>query len=129
MIDTETEGNGPLHPPREAGGDGATVEVPAGLLRGLLDRLDRIETNLADVRRAVVEQPPAKDWYSVDEAAQLLGKSKFTIREHCRFGRIDAKKRAAGRGATSEWIISAAELARVGNEGLRPLTKHVPDRL
>ena len=72
------------------------------LMRGLVDRLDRIEAQLGDVRDAVVEKPATKEWYSVDEVAQLLGKSKLTIREHCRFGRIDAKKRQVGRGATSE---------------------------
>ena len=106
-------------------GTGSTDE----LLRGLAERLARIESGLDDVRRAVVEKPAAKDWYSVDEAAQILGKSKLTVREHCRFGRIDAKKRQAGRGATSEWAISHVELVRVQNEGLLPIRKHVPDRL
>ena len=105
--------------------DDAAIE----LLRGLMDRMERLESSLADVRRAVVEKPPTKEWYSINEAAKVLGKSKLTVREHCRFGRIHAKKRQAGRGATSEWAIAHAELVRVQNEGLLPLVKHVPDRL
>ena len=89
----------------------------------------RLEGQLAEVRAAVVEKTPTKEWYTPEEAAKVLGRSKLTIREHCRFGRIRAKKRQAGRGASSEWAISHAELMRVQNEGLLPLAKHVPDRL
>ena len=99
----------------------------AELLRGLAERLARIEAGLDDVRRVVVERPATKDWYTPDEVAKILGKAKLTVREYCRFGRIHASKRRAGRGLAQEWIISAAEVERIRNEGLLPLRKHVPD--
>ncbi len=99
------------------------------LLRELAERLGRIEVGLDDVRRAVVERPPSKDWYTPDEVAKLLGKSKLTVREYCRLGRINAKKRKAGRGLSQEWAISSVEVDRIRNEGLLPLRKHVPDCL
>ena len=108
---------------------GANQDATNELLRTLIDQMTRIEADLGQVRAAVVEKPPTKEWYTPDEVAKILGKSKLTIREHCRFGRINAKKRQAGRGATSEWAISHAEVTRIQNEGLLPLTKHVPDRL
>jgi hypothetical protein len=82
-------------------------------------RLDRIE----ELLRALVEQRQIKDWYSVNEVAQLLGKAPFTIREHARLLRIRAEKRTTGRGPYSEWMISHEELERIRNEGLLPVPK------
>lgn len=83
----------------------------------VLDRLDRIEAAL----RALADQRPPKDWYSVDEAAAVLGKASYTVREWCRLGRIHATKQRHARGPHPEWVIAHGELARVRAEGLRPL--------
>jgi DNA-directed RNA polymerase specialized sigma24 family protein len=82
----------------------------------ILQRLDRIETAL----QTLITQRTVKDYYTTAEAAELLGKSEFTVREWCRLGRVNAEKRACGRGASQEWIVSAAELDRIRNEGLLP---------
>jgi Helix-turn-helix domain len=82
----------------------------------LLSRLDKIESLLA----TLVEQKQVKEWYTTAEAAKLLDKAEFTVREWCRLGRIHAKKKKCGRGIAGEWIISHAELMRVKNEGLLP---------
>lgn len=83
----------------------------------VLERLERIETLLD----TLVSQRTVKEWYSVAEAAQILGKAEFTVREWCRQGRVWASKRQCGRGNTKEWIISHEELTRIQNEGLLPL--------
>ena len=83
----------------------------------ILERLERIETLLD----RLVRQRTIKEWYSVAEAAQILGKAEFTVREWCRQGRVWASKRQCGRGNTKEWIISHEELTRILNEGLLPL--------
>ena len=62
-----------------------------------------------------------KDWYTVAEVAEILGKAEFTVREWCRLGRVYASKRACGRGTSQEWIIAHEELTRIRNEGLLPL--------
>jgi hypothetical protein len=85
----------------------------------LLERLDRIEAAIADLAR----QRAAKDWYEVEEAAAILGRAPFTVREWCRQGRINAKKKDSGRGKYQSWVISDAELACVQRDGLLPL-KH-----
>ena len=77
-------------------------------------RLDRIETAL-DV---LVERQTLKDWYSTSEIAKLLGKAEYTVREHCRQGRIRAEKKGSGRGRYQSWVVSQAELQRVQKEGL-----------
>ncbi len=82
----------------------------------LLARLATIESLLA----SLIEQRTIKDWYSTAEVAGLLGRAEFTVREWCRLGRVRAEKKKSGRGPTSEWIISHAELTRVRNEGLLP---------
>jgi hypothetical protein len=81
-----------------------------------VERLERIETLL----QSLVEQRTIKDWYSTTEVAKIVGKAEFTVREWCRLGRVRAKKKACGRGISSEWIISHEELVRVRNEGLLP---------
>ena len=82
----------------------------------LLERLDKIEALLA----TLVEQRTIKEWYSTAEVAEIVGKAEFTVREWCRLGRVHAEKKKCGRGSTSEWIVSHAELTRIRNEGLLP---------
>ena len=85
-------------------------------LEMLLQNLDRIEAALADLQK----QRTVKDYYSTDEAAALLGKAEFTVREWCRLGRIHAEKRMSGRGAHPAWVIGHSELQRYQKEGLLP---------
>ena len=88
------------------------------------EALSQLEERLVRIE-ALLTNPSArrefrKEWFTVPEAAQLLGKQPFTIREWCRLRRIEAKKRKCGRGRTSEWVISSAEIERYLNEGLLP---------
>lgn len=85
-------------------------------ITAVIDRLDRIEATL----RSLVAQKTVKEWYSVDEAAVILGKAKFTVREWCRLGRIRAKKHRHARGPHPEWIIGHDELVRIQGDGLLP---------
>ena len=80
----------------------------------VLQRLNRIEERLVEL----AEQRRTKEWYSTTELAKILGKAEFTVREWCRLGRVNAEKRASGRGNTLEWIVSHDELTRIQNHGL-----------
>ncbi|HUY90313.1 MAG TPA: helix-turn-helix domain-containing protein [Pirellulales bacterium] len=82
----------------------------------LLGRLARIEATLEQL----LQQKTAKDWYTTDEVAEILGKAPFTVREWCRNRRVKAAKRDCGRGNAREWVISHEELTRIRNEGLLP---------
>ncbi|HWU39350.1 MAG TPA: helix-turn-helix domain-containing protein, partial [Candidatus Acidoferrum sp.] len=82
----------------------------------LEQRLEKIEAMLA----VLVERQTARDWYTTEQAAQLVGKAEFTVREWCRLGRLKAEKRSSGRGAYPAWVISHAELLRYQREGLLP---------
>jgi hypothetical protein len=92
---------------------------------GIEDRLSRIEQMLA----VLIDRQTVKDYYEVEEFAQLVGKAPFTCREWCRPGRIRAEKRRSGRGAFASWVISHQELLRYQREGLLPLEhrgEHLP---
>ncbi len=93
-----------------------TTETPQ-VQDEVLARLDRMERLLADL----VGQRAVKDFYSVEEFAEGAGLRPYTVREHCRLGRLHADKRACGRGRSKEWMLSHAELTRFRNEGLLPL--------
>ena len=80
----------------------------------VLERLQNIETTLTQL----VEKQTVKDWYTTDEAARILRKAEFTVREWCRLSRIRAEKRRSGRGAFPAWVISHQELLRYQREGL-----------
>ena len=84
----------------------------------VLAKLANIEVLLQQVISAKV---PTQNYYSTADAAKILGRAEWTIREHCRLGRVHAEKRASGRGAAKEWMISAEELRRIKSEGLLPL--------
>ena len=82
----------------------------------LAERLNRIEEAL----RLLLQQRVEQTYYSTADAAKILGKAEFTVREWCRLGRIRAEKRSCGRGNSREWMISHAELERIQAEGLLP---------
>jgi hypothetical protein len=80
------------------------------------ERLDRIEALLA----TLVGRQAVKEFYEIEEFARIVGKSCFTCREWCRFGRIRADKKLSGRGAYARWVVPHAELLRYQREGLLP---------
>lgn len=85
-------------------------------LTTVLDRLDRIEAAVTEL----VRQRTVKDWYTTEEAARILGRAEFTVREWCRLGRVHAEKRRSGRGAFASWVVGHDELLRYQREGLLP---------
>ena len=56
----------------------------------VLTRLSRIEA----VLERIASQKATKEWYTTSEAAEILEKAEFTVREWCRLGRIHAKKQS-----------------------------------
>lgn len=79
-------------------------------------RLERIESLLLSMQDA----PTRREFYTTAEAAELLDRAEFTVREWCRRGRIAAVKSHTGRGNSTEWRISYEEIERYRNEGLLP---------
>ncbi len=86
------------------------------ILERLDDRLARIESQLSEPQSPSKE----KEWYSIAEVAEILGKATFTVREWARLGRVNAIKRPSGRSRASEWMIAHTEIKRIQNKGLLP---------
>jgi hypothetical protein len=87
---------------------------------GLDERFTRIERAISDLRDHVLSQRTVKEFYTPGEVADLLGKARYTVREWCRLGRINAHKGTARFGSETDWRISHEELIRYQNEGLLP---------
>ena len=54
----------------------------------LNERMDAIGQAVAEIHESVMNQVPPKEWYTVAEVAEALGKAVFTVREWCRLGRV-----------------------------------------
>ena len=89
------------------------------LIPELLSRLEAIEQKLDELREGRLAM--RQSFYSTSELAVILGKAEWTVREWCRLGRVNAEKRASGRGCAKEWMIAHEELERVKSEGLLPV--------
>ena len=82
----------------------------------ILSILKRIETKLD----ALAQEKTIQPYYSIEEFAKRVNRSKFCCREWARLGRINADKKMSGRGTSSEWRVSHEEYLRYMCEGLLP---------
>ncbi len=78
---------------------------------------------LLEIKEMIGSPAQTREFYSVEKVANLLDRGPYTVREWCRNGRINATKRAEQWGGAALWNISAAELARIKNEGLLPVRR------
>jgi len=80
------------------------------------DRLEAIESALVQIQKRLEATPAPskeKDWYTVDEAAELTKLKAWTVRDACNKSRIAAEKSPDGR-----WRISREEVGKIQNRGL-----------
>jgi hypothetical protein len=96
---------------------------PETFTKRMLMTVDEKLDWVIDAISTLVGRQAIKDYYEVDEFAELVKKAPFTVREWCRHGRIRAEKRLSGRGAHPGWAISHAELERYRRQGLLPIQK------
>lgn len=119
MLRVASSTHDPTYPtPRQAGSLDSDRQDEAERQADLdiLIRLASIEAKLDALSR----EKAVRDYYSVEEFAERVGKKKFTVREWCRLGRINAEKRDCGRGNSCEWRISNHERLRYMRDGLLP---------
>ncbi|MBN1908506.1 MAG: helix-turn-helix domain-containing protein [Pirellulales bacterium] len=87
------------------------------VLEKLFDILTRIEKQNSEILVALAPKASRKH-LSVEEAAERLGRSPWTIRQLCNSGQIRAVK-----GNDGCWKIPADEVARLEEEGVPTLPK------
>jgi hypothetical protein len=118
-VTTDKNSSGSSHLPAT---QSQAALAPEGLptwVTFLLERLEQVDAKLTQL----LQQQTVKDCYSTHDVAKILGKAEFTVREWCRLGRINAEKRACGRGPFHEWMISHGELLRYQSHGLLPVPR------
>jgi hypothetical protein len=86
---------------------------------------DELLARMEKMLSVLVEREQVREWYTTSEFARIVGKAEFTIREHCRRGRLRAEKRQSGRGAYPQWVLSHAELERYRRNGLLSIHRAV----
>lgn len=94
------------------------VVVSGAVLQQLVQQVAEMKASLA----LLLKQQTVREFYTVKQVAEMLGKKEYTVREWCRLGRLAAKKLPGGRGNEGEWRIPHEELERYQNEGLLPLS-------
>jgi hypothetical protein len=120
MIRQVSENKGSHSLQSDRASDEAARSAPDLDLHTLLEKMER---RLVRIEEAITNQSVAefrKEWYSIAEAAEILGRAPFTVREWARHGRVNALKRPSGRGKSKEWMISCREIERIQNKGLLP---------
>jgi hypothetical protein len=92
------------------------VEPVTQPIVGVLQRLENIERLV----KMLVERQTVKDWYTPEELASIVKRGTYAVQQWCRNHRINAVKKATGRGSHTSWAISNEELLRFQRDGLLP---------
>ncbi len=100
-----------------------TMEATIADLAGKVEQTNRQLATVAQGLSELLQLRTVKDYYTTAEAAKILGKAEFTVREWCRNGRVRAEKKGSGRGKYQSWVVSHAELRRIQRDGLLPIPR------
>lgn len=87
-------------------------------IEGFGAKLDAIHSRF-DCKPA--ESPLDRQWFRVEEAAALLKKQPYTVRQWCNQGRIEARKSEERRGRHGVWLISRDAIDHYRSYGPLPL--------
>jgi excisionase family DNA binding protein len=89
-------------------------------MKEIIETLARIEQQNLEILSRLTPKA-SKKYLSVEEAAEKLDRSSWTIRQLCNIGQMVAVK-----GDDKKWRIPADEVARLEENGAPPLAKRTP---
>ena len=69
-----------------------SIETLIATVETLVQRVAAAECVLGELCGSIASQPIVKEFYSTQEAAKLLGKRPYTVREWCRLGRVQSRE-------------------------------------
>ena len=87
-------------------------------VREILEEIRQIKKQNVEILRVigVAKAPKGRRWFGLQDAAERLDRSSWTLRQLCGHGKIRAVK-----GEDGQWRISAEELARLEQDGVPKL--------
>ncbi len=96
----------------------------AEMLSGIRVTLDGLRAEVSALRseRMILPAGPfsGQRFFTVKEAANVLARDEYTVREWCRLGQVNAHK--GGRcGKHAVWRIAVEEIQRYREDGLLPI--------
>lgn len=100
--------------------DKEAIAPTARASKEVLDAIARIENQNLEILSRLTPKPSRK-YLSVDQAAERLDRSAWTVRQLCNAGQIKAVK-----GDDKTWRIPADEVARLEEEGAPRLPSRTP---
>lgn len=102
------------------------IESRLSKIHSLMERLPDASMTVEIMRRSetllndLASSDVVREWYTVQQLAERLERSAYTIAEWCRDGRIRAERCRSGHGPHKSWRVSHEELRRYEREGLLP---------
>jgi hypothetical protein len=88
------------------------------LLQRLVDGYEDVKQRLERMERFLCVSV-VKEAYAVEDVAERVERTPWTVRQWCNQGRVQAKK-VPGRGRQGEWRIPHDEVVRLQAEGPKP---------
>ena len=93
----------------------------ASAMDEVINRLTNLETGVEKILQHLNDPARAQEWFTVGEAAGLLGKDDYTVRQWCLERRCHAEKMP---GKSGKWRIHRDEIRRIRENGLIDRTEH-----
>jgi hypothetical protein len=102
------------------GGEETTPQDSKAKANGSFDEVRSIvREELQSATKKLIEHADLtaeRAWYTTAQFGAIVGRVEWTVRKHCRNGRLNGVK-VGGRGVHGEWRLSHEELLRFQREG------------
>lgn len=81
--------------------------------------LEILQRDLAELSQQIRQRDPAKEWFTVEEAAVEMGLAEWTVRRKCAQGKLSPIRKLAdiGRWGKGEWRINREAIEKYKNFG------------